>query len=195
MANHVSNLDPPALIPNLPGRTSVFLKRSLMKIPILGYAFKLGGFIPVDRDGNVESAQQSVAAGPRALAKGLHITTFVEGTRSPDGRMLPFKKGPFFLAMDSGAPCIPVSIYGTEKFIPRGSLRIHPGTRTSFSTSPWTPPITPRATNWPKPCARPSPPACRSGCEAEQLHAGSTRRCTQTACCRPADLLTCCCYG
>jgi len=61
------------------------------------------------------------------LAKGVHITTFVEGTRSPDGRMLPFKKGPFFLAMGAGAPCIPVSIHGTEKILRKGSLRMHPG--------------------------------------------------------------------
>jgi len=61
------------------------------------------------------------------LAKGVHITTFVEGTRSPDGRMLPFKKGPFFLAMAAGAPCIPVSIFGTEALLPKGSNRIHPG--------------------------------------------------------------------
>ncbi len=128
MANHVSNLDAPALISNLPGRTSVFLKRSLMKIPILGYAFKLAGFIPVDRDGLVESAQQAVADAHRVLAGGLHITTFVEGKRSPDARMLPFKKGPFYLAKDSGAPCVPVSIYGTEKILPWGSFRIHPGT-------------------------------------------------------------------
>ena len=128
MANHVSNLDAPALIPNLPGRTSVFLKRPLMKLPILGYAFKLGEFIPVDRGGDVESAQLAVADAMRVLSNGLHITTFVEGQRSPDGRMLPFKKGPFYLAKDSGAPCIPVSIYGTEKILPRGSNRIYPGT-------------------------------------------------------------------
>ena len=128
MANHVSNLDPPALIANLSGRTSVFLKRSLMKIPILGYAFKLGEFIPVERAGNVESARDAIALARRVLASGLHITTFVEGQRSLDGRMLPFKKGPFFLAMDSGVPCVPISIFGTEKIIPWGSLRIHPGT-------------------------------------------------------------------
>lgn len=127
MANHVSNLDPPALLPNLPGRTSVFLKRPLMKIPILGYAFKLGSFIPVDRDGQVETAQLAVADASRVLSSGIHITTFVEGGRSPDGRMLPFKKGPFYLAKESGAPCIPVSIYGTEKILPWGSSRIHPG--------------------------------------------------------------------
>ena len=128
MANHVSNLDAPALIPNLPGRTSVFLKRPLMKLPILGYAFKLGEFIPVDRDGDVESAQLAVADALRVLADGLHITTFVEGMRSPDARLLPFKKGPFYLAKDSGALCVPVSIFGTEQILPRGSKRIYPGT-------------------------------------------------------------------
>ena len=128
MSNHVSNLDPPALIPNLPGRTSAFLKRSLMKIPVLGYGFKLGEFVPVDRDGNVESAKESVAAARRVLEKGIHITTFVEGTRSRDGRMLPFKKGPFYLALESGAPCIPVSIHGTETMMRKGSLKVYPGT-------------------------------------------------------------------
>ncbi|MFZ1939868.1 MAG: lysophospholipid acyltransferase family protein [Terracidiphilus sp.] len=127
MANHVSNLDPPALLPNLPGRTSIFLKRPLMKIPILGYAFKLASFIPVDRDGQVETAQLAVADARSVLSSGLHITTFVEGMRSPDGRMLPFKKGPFYLAKESGALCVPVSIYGTEKILPWGSTRIHPG--------------------------------------------------------------------
>src|ERR1035437_2139018 len=128
MANHVSNLDPQALIPEIPGRTSAFLKRSLMNIPIVGYGFKLGEFIPVERKGSAASAQQSVAAAGRLLEKGVHITTFVEGTRSKDGRLLPFKKGPFYLAMQSGAPCIPVSIWGTETMMAKGSLRIKPGT-------------------------------------------------------------------
>jgi 1-acyl-sn-glycerol-3-phosphate acyltransferase len=128
MANHVSNLDPQALIPRIPGRTSAFIKRSLMKIPVLGYCFKLGDFIPVDRDGRTESAQESIAVARRVMAKGLHVTTFVEGTRSRDGRMLAFKKGPFYLAKETGAPCIPVSIYGTEKMMAKGSLRIRPGT-------------------------------------------------------------------
>lgn len=128
MANHVSNLDPPALIPNIPGRTSAFLKRSLMHIPVLGWGFQQGEFIPVDRSGDRESAQESVAAARQILAKGVHITTFVEGTRSKDGRMLPFKKGPFYLAMETGAPCVPVSIWGTEALMSKGSVRIRPGT-------------------------------------------------------------------
>ncbi len=128
MANHISNLDPPSLLPQLPGRTSVFLKRSLMKIPILGYAFKLGEFIPVNRDGRPESAIESMHAAERVLRKGLHITMFVEGTRSRDGRMLPFKKGPFYLAMQTGAPCIPISIHGSETLMAKGHLGIKPGT-------------------------------------------------------------------
>jgi len=127
MANHVSNLDPPALIPNIPGRTSAFVKSSLMGIPVFGWALRLGEFIPVDRSGSKESAQESIANARRVLGKGVHITTFVEGTRSKDGRLLPFKKGPFYLAKETGALCIPVSIWGTEKMMSKGSLRIHPG--------------------------------------------------------------------
>jgi len=127
LSNHVSNLDPPVLIPLIPGRTSVFLKRSLMKIPILGYAMRLAEFVPVDRDGSVEGALESTKRAKTVLAKGIAITTFAEGTRSRDGRLLPFKKGPFYLAMDTGAPCIPVSISGTESMMRKGSLRVLPG--------------------------------------------------------------------
>lgn len=127
MSNHVSNLDPPVLIPLIPGRTSVFLKRSLMKIPVLGYGMRLAEFVPVDRGGNVQAAQESTERAKAVLAKGIHITTFVEGTRSRDGRLLPFKKGPFYLSMESGAPCIPISISGTESMMRKGSLRIQRG--------------------------------------------------------------------
>lgn len=128
LANHVSNLDPPALIPNIPGRTSAFVKSSLMRIPVFGWGLKQGEFVPVERDGRKESAQASIAAARAVLAKGIHITTFVEGTRSKDGRMLPFKKGPFYLAKETGAPCIPVSIWGTESMMSKHSMKIKPGT-------------------------------------------------------------------
>jgi 1-acyl-sn-glycerol-3-phosphate acyltransferase len=141
MSNHVSNLDPPALISLIPGRTSAFMKRSLMNLPILGTGFRQGEFIAVDRSGNPADAQRSVVEAQRVLAKGVHITTFVEGTRSPDGRMLPFKKGPFYLAKASGAPCIPVSIHGTETMLRKNSLRIHPG----MANVLFHPPINPAA--------------------------------------------------
>jgi 1-acyl-sn-glycerol-3-phosphate acyltransferase len=141
MSNHVSNLDPPALIPRIPGRTSAFVKRSIMSIPVLGYAMKLGDFIPVERDGRADSAIESIRVARRVLQKGLHITTFVEGTRSSDGLLLPFKQGPFYLAMETAAPCIPVSIYGTESMMAKGSLRIKPST----SHIVFHPPLDPRS--------------------------------------------------
>jgi len=127
MANHVSNLDPPVLLPLIPGRTSVFLKRSLMKIPILGYGMRLADFVPVDRGGNVEGAVESTEIAKSLLAKGISITTFVEGTRSRDGRLQAFKKGPFYLGMESGAACVPISISGTETMMRKGSLKVRPG--------------------------------------------------------------------
>jgi 1-acyl-sn-glycerol-3-phosphate acyltransferase len=128
MSNHVSNMDPQVLVGALPGRTSVFLKRSLMKIPLLGMAMKLADFIPVDRSGRLESARESVTMAARLLDSGIPITTFVEGSRSRDGRLMHFKKGPFYLAMDTGAPVIPISIWGTEQIMRVGSKRVFPGT-------------------------------------------------------------------
>jgi len=128
MSNHVSNLDPPVLLPLIPGRTSIFLKQSLMKIPVLGFGMRLADFIPVTRDGSVEGAQENVRRAAAVLAQGIHITTFVEGTRSRDGRLLPFKKGPFYLAIETGAPCVPISISGTQSMMAKGSLRIRRGT-------------------------------------------------------------------
>jgi 1-acyl-sn-glycerol-3-phosphate acyltransferase len=127
LSNHISNLDPPILLPLMPGRFSVFIKRSLMKLPLLGYCMKLADFIPVDRDGRVESAKESVEVAARVLASGVHVMSFVEGTRSRDGRLLPFKKGPFYLAMETGAPVVPVSIWGTETMMKKGGMRLYPG--------------------------------------------------------------------
>lgn len=130
MSNHVSNLDPPVLLPSVPGKTSVMLKKSLMKIPLLGTAMRMGKFVPVARGHSREDAKRSVAAAADALRSGLHITIFPEGTRSPDGRLLPFRKGAFFLAVDTGAPIVPVVIHGTAKMMPRDTLKITPGEAT-----------------------------------------------------------------
>lgn len=127
MSNHVSNLDPPVELPMLPGRTSVMLKRELMKIPILGRAMRMGDFIPVERGGKREAAQASVTAAGKALAKGLHLLVYPEGTRSRDGRLQPFKKGPFYLAMETGAPIVPIVVSGTEGMMRKGSAAITPG--------------------------------------------------------------------
>jgi 1-acyl-sn-glycerol-3-phosphate acyltransferase len=127
LSNHVSNLDPPVLMPAIPGQVSIFLKASLMKIPLLGTGMRLGKFIPVTRGGSREDAQRSVDAAADALRSGLHVMIFPEGTRSPDGHLQPFKKGAFFLAEQTLTPIIPVVIHGTERLMPKGTWRIQPG--------------------------------------------------------------------
>lgn len=127
MSNHVSNLDPPVVLPMLPGRTSVLLKKSLTKIPILGTAMLMAKFVPVERGSKRDTAQASVIAAADALRSGLHILVYPEGTRSLDGRLATFKKGPFFLAQQTGAPIIPVVVSGTENMMRKGSAAITPG--------------------------------------------------------------------
>ncbi|CAN5668097.1 lysophospholipid acyltransferase family protein [soil metagenome] len=127
MCNHVSNLDPPVVLPLLPGRSSVLLKKELMSIPILGLAMRMGKFIPVERGQKREAAKASVLAAAEALRSGLHILVFPEGTRSLDGRLSTFKKGPFYLAQETLAPIIPVAVSGTEKMMKKGSAAITPG--------------------------------------------------------------------
>ena len=127
MSNHVSNLDPPILLPAIPVRISVLLKKELMKIPILGPAMRLAKFVPVERGSRRETAQAMAAAAAAALKAGLPIVVFPEGTRTLDGRLSRFKKGPFFLAQQTGAPIVPVAISGTEKMLKKGSAWVTPG--------------------------------------------------------------------
>jgi 1-acyl-sn-glycerol-3-phosphate acyltransferase len=127
MCNHVSNLDPPVVLPLLPGRSSVLLKKELMSIPILGPAMRLGKFVPVDRGSRRDAAKASVETAADALRSGLHILVFPEGTRSRDGRLSTFKKGPFFLAQQTQAPIIPIALSGTQHMMRKGSSAITPG--------------------------------------------------------------------
>jgi len=127
MSNHVSNLDPPVLIPLLPGRSSVLLKKELMSIPILGRAMRMAKFVPVERGNRRDAAKASVEAAADALRSGLHILVYPEGTRSRDGRLSTFKKGPFFLAEETQAPIIPIALSGTQTMMHKGSSAITPG--------------------------------------------------------------------
>jgi len=128
MSNHVSNLDPPVLVPLVPGRASVMLKAELMKIPVLGPAMRMGKYVPVERNGSRAGAIASIRAATDAIKSGLHMVVFAEGTRSRTGRLLPFKKGPFYLAGECGVPVVPVTIVGTHELMPKARFQISPGT-------------------------------------------------------------------
>jgi 1-acyl-sn-glycerol-3-phosphate acyltransferase len=130
LSNHVSNLDPPILLPAIPGMCSVFLKKSLMKIPLVGTAMHMAKYVPVSRGHSRAEAEQSVAIAADALRSGMHIFIFPEGTRSLDGNLLPFKKGAFFLAADTNAPMVPIVIQGTAQMMRKGSMKVFPGTAT-----------------------------------------------------------------
>ena len=125
MANHQSMCDPPALISVLPP-VRVLLKKSLFGIPILGAGMKLRGFIPVDRQ-NREQAMHAVEAAVAALKNGHSFLIYPEGTRSPDGRLLPFKKGAFIMALKAQAPIVPISVSGASRIMRKSEIAIRPG--------------------------------------------------------------------
>jgi 1-acyl-sn-glycerol-3-phosphate acyltransferase len=127
MSNHTSNLDPPILLPLIPRRTSVMAKKELFSYPILGETMRIGDLVPVDR-GNRDAGIAAVRAAAAVIRQGINMTIYVEGKRSFDGKLLPFKKGPFYLAVECGVPVIPVTIVGTHEIMPKARFRISSGT-------------------------------------------------------------------
>ena len=125
MTNHVSNLDPPIQVPLIPRRTSVMVKKELFKVPILGRSMCMGLMVPVDR-GNRDAGIEAVRAAKIAVDQGLNMIIYVEGKRSFDGKLLPFKKGPFYLAVECGVPVVPMTIVGTHDAMPKGRFAIKP---------------------------------------------------------------------
>jgi 1-acyl-sn-glycerol-3-phosphate acyltransferase len=138
MSNHASNLDPPVLIPSVPGRCSVLVKKELFRTPILGTGMRLAKLVPVDR-GDRDAAIESINTAIEVLHQGLHMLVYPEGTRSGDGHLLPFKKGPFHLAMESGVPVLPVTLLGTYECWPKTRFALRPGTATVVFHPPLNP--------------------------------------------------------
>lgn len=126
MTNHTSNLDPPIQVPLIPRRTSVMVKKELFKTPILGAAMRMGNLVPVDR-GNRDAGIEAVREAKAVIDQGLNMIIYVEGKRSFDGKLLPFKKGPFYLAVECGVPVIPITIVGTHYAMPKARFAIKPG--------------------------------------------------------------------
>jgi 1-acyl-sn-glycerol-3-phosphate acyltransferase len=127
MSNHTSNLDPPILLPLIPRRTSVMAKKELFRYPILGETMRMGSLVPVDR-GNRDAGIAAVREAADVIRQGVNMTIYVEGKRSFDGKLLPFKKGPFYLAMESDVPVVPVTIVGSHDLMPKARFQISPGT-------------------------------------------------------------------
>lgn len=126
VANHASNVDPMVLIPFMPRRIGILVKQELFRVPVFGRAMRVAQFIPVDR-GDKESTSAAVVTAVENLKKGFSYLIFSEGTRSPDGRMRPFKRGAFTMAIEAGVPVAPISIAGTHKLMGKGHNIVRPG--------------------------------------------------------------------
>jgi 1-acyl-sn-glycerol-3-phosphate acyltransferase len=126
VSNHVSNVDAITFIPSIPRRVAILIKQELLRIPILATGMRRAQFVPVDRSDR-DAAAASVELAVKRLKEGVSFAIFAEGTRSADGRLRPFKRGGFTIAIDAGAPIVPVSIVGTRHLLPKGDWKLRSG--------------------------------------------------------------------
>jgi 1-acyl-sn-glycerol-3-phosphate acyltransferase len=125
ISNHSSAFDIPAVVVGIPDDIRFVLKKELTRIPIWGWALKYGHYITIDR-GKARDARKSLEEAAVLMRNGASVILFAEGTRTRDGKLQPFKRGAFTLAVKAGLPIIPVTINNTFRILPRGSLRVHP---------------------------------------------------------------------
>jgi len=129
MPNHASMVDIWAVFVAIPASFRFIAKKQLASIPLFGWAMAAGRFIFIDRQ-NAASARRTMDEASRRIRAGQSVVIFPEGTRTRDGRLMPFKKGGFHLAIDSGAAVVPVAIKGSREVMPRGAALIRAGTVT-----------------------------------------------------------------
>ena len=125
--NHQSFIEVPLLVTFLKRNLAYLAKKELFKYPIWSQGIRLIGVVPVDRS-NTQAAVESARLATEKLRRGKSYAIYPEGTRSRDGRLLPFKKGAFMMAIDAGVPVVPVSISGSTKIMPKGQIKIFPST-------------------------------------------------------------------
>jgi len=126
VANHTSSADAPAVVNAIPRRIAILLKKSLFHYPIVGQAFRLARFIPVERAKH-DSAIASLEKAVEAMREGQSFLIYPEGTRSPDGRLQEFKKGAAVMAIKAGVPIVPVACSGAHRIMQKRSLVVRPG--------------------------------------------------------------------
>jgi 1-acyl-sn-glycerol-3-phosphate acyltransferase len=129
MSNHRSQFDILALIAALPDfQLRWVAKKELERVPVFGWALRNGGHIIIDRSDH-RQAVASLNAAREKMARGVSVTIFPEGTRAlPDEDLLPFKKGGFMLALETGFPIVPIAIRGSADVLPSHSWRARSGT-------------------------------------------------------------------
>ena len=125
--NHQSFIEVPLLVTFLKHNFAYLAKKELFKYPIWSQGIRLIGVVPIDRS-NTQAAVESARLATEKIRHGKSYVIYPEGTRSRDGRLLPFKKGAFMMAIETGVPIVPVSISGSTKIMPKGEIKIFPST-------------------------------------------------------------------
>lgn len=124
-SNHQGAFDILVLQAFIPVQFRWVAKKSLFKIPIIGWSMSLAGYVSIERE-KPSSAYRSIEAAAEKVKHGTSVLIFPEGTRSAQDKLLPFKRGGFLIAMKSGVPIVPISIKGTSNIMKRGSFLIRP---------------------------------------------------------------------
>lgn len=126
VANHESFCDILVLLATLPMQVRFLAKRSVFRVPVLGWSIAAAGFVPVDRGDRARGAA-TVGIALDRLRGGRSLVIFPEETRTREGELLPFKRGAAHLAIKAGLPLLPIGIAGTFRVLPRGAWEIRPG--------------------------------------------------------------------
>jgi 1-acyl-sn-glycerol-3-phosphate acyltransferase len=122
MSNHQSLYDIPVLFQAVGPNIRMITKKELFRVPVFGGALEASGFVAIDRTDR-NAAIRSLQRASDVLAGGTHVWIAPEGTRSPTGALLPFKKGAFYLALEAGQAILPVTLQGTREALPARSFR------------------------------------------------------------------------
>jgi 1-acyl-sn-glycerol-3-phosphate acyltransferase len=125
-SNHASLFDILVLLAHLPVPVKFVAKKELFAIPLYGRALAAAGHVRLNRARAREAFDVYAEAARMVRANSLTMLIFAEGTRTRTGELLPFKKGPFVLAIQAGAPVVPCYIAHTFGIQPKGSFRIRP---------------------------------------------------------------------
>ncbi|MFI5090326.1 MAG: lysophospholipid acyltransferase family protein [Terriglobales bacterium] len=125
-ANHLSALDIPVLYRYLPFQFRIIAHRLVFRVPLVGWHLSAAGQLMIDPE-SVALSRRALREAVQTLRRGLPLVVFPEGERSPTGKMQPFRRGTFYVAVEAQVDIVPVAILGTYQAFPRGSSHLRPG--------------------------------------------------------------------
>lgn len=125
VSNHASMFDIPAVLTVIPDQIRIVFKREITRVPFFGWAMKYGSYVIIDR-AHAKDAMKSLEKAAEKISEGQSVLLFAEGTRTMTGKLQPFKRGAFTLAVKTGVPVVPVAINNTFGILPKGSKNVRP---------------------------------------------------------------------